>query len=210
MLADERTRVVTHHEWVLPAVSPVHESDVRTALAIANSRCAAESARAKTDVHVECGDEVIVVGYTVEGGPQPARGECDASCGDVERDRDEWRRRAEAFGARLAQVRRTLAEDGYTAEDGVDYDAARLFEWLTHHRGRTESAEAQRHQAELLLQGCENARDQFERRALAAEAKVDRARRCADTWSVRESLTPAREALLAALADAPAEAVAGE
>ncbi len=104
MLADQRTRTVTHHEWILH--SPAHESDVNAALIDARGRHAfQEGHRGLSDVEFRCdGDDTIVIGYAVEGEPAPVHRECTADCDDVERDRDEWERRALAAEAKVARV----------------------------------------------------------------------------------------------------------
>ncbi len=98
MLADERTRTETHHEWVLH--SPAHESDVDAAWAEARNRHAQETTRDVSDVHFRCdGEETIVIGYTVGGDH-----ECD------------WKQRAETARARLEAAEGKVARAQHCAD----------------------------------------------------------------------------------------------
>jgi hypothetical protein len=140
MLADERTRTVVHHEWALPA--PAHWGDVDAALRVAALKHGQELGRA-TDIEYRCEDGTLVLGYTVDGKPASGRCEDEALCGDVERDRDEWERRPDNARTRLEYARQVLIKDGYFTADEVGDDIApRLGEWLSHHRGRLDAAEA--------------------------------------------------------------------
>jgi hypothetical protein len=206
MLADERTRTEVHHEWLLH--SPAHESDVHAAWTEANGRRAfQEGHRGLSDVEFRCdGDDTIVIGYSVEGEPAPARRECTAHCGGVERDRDEWERRSGVQRATLLCVRDLAGE--WSNSESLTYQAAS-------------------HRLHELLDGpgAEPAEPgDWERRALAAEAKVARVAALAGSWSQYRDVAlksagtdglgelhirPVREAadlLLAALADTEAGA----
>ena len=117
MIADERTRTVTHREWVLQV--PVHHSEVAKALAVAARRRETEPG-STTDIEFTCGDDEIVIGYSVAGTPQRPLRECTAHCDDVERDRDEWERRAGFFGATIERCRRLAVH--WSAADGAYAD----------------------------------------------------------------------------------------
>lgn len=64
MQADERTRVVIHREWVLD--TPAHHTEVAKALTVAGQKRDAE-AKYATDIVFTHGDDLIVIGYQVEG-----------------------------------------------------------------------------------------------------------------------------------------------
>lgn len=118
MQADERTRTVTHREWVLP--TPAHHSEVAKALAVAHQERQAEPGY-PTDIEFTHGDDEIVIGYSVAGTPQRPLRECTAHCDDVERDRDEWERRAGFFEATIKRVRRLAVH--WSAAAGTYADA---------------------------------------------------------------------------------------
>lgn len=114
MHADERTRTITHREWVLP--TPAHHSEVAKALAVANRKREAEPGY-PTDLVFTHGDDEIVIGYSVAVQPGPLGEAVDQI---LRAERDEYRRRAEFFEATIKRARRLAVHwcgaDGAYAE----------------------------------------------------------------------------------------------
>lgn len=124
MQADERTRTVTHHEWVLP--SPAHHSEVAKALAVANQKRQAEPGY-PTDIEFTHGDDEIVIGYSVAVQPGPVGEAVDQI---LRAERDESRRKAEFTMATVQRVRGLAIE--WSAATGSDAASWRQASMLLH------------------------------------------------------------------------------
>lgn len=114
MHADERTRTITRHEWVLP--TPAHHTEVTKALAVAIGRREAEPGF-PTDIEFTHGDDEIVLGYSVAVQPGPLGEAVDQI---LRAERDEYRRKAESTMDTVQRARRLAVH--WSGADGAYAD----------------------------------------------------------------------------------------